>query len=543
MRVFGVFVWALCVALVLASVVDGAFTKTSKAPKEKEVSKKNTRPLKEKDNVTQRDRDERDDDRRVSKKAPAAVESKRQEREVVREEVRAKAKGGAKGERFVEQKAQGKVVEEQATKKSGKAAAGVAKPPPHKLTYQDKLLQEMRQQDESHGFKTDPTHPSLHAHAHVHPGMDAVRQTLAFVHSQQSEKDVKIPKKVFSSKVRLLFVAGLEGTGHHAVKSVLSECYERNLCARVANATYDLFRHSTTDGSHGLFGVKDAKYSSFLLERFYRHLHELKQRSEETQEEHLYVFGMERDPGSGMLSYPTFNDRESKVFDHLDLVPMALIAEAVGIDFRVIVLQRNAHDIFVSTMIHRHFGNGIQPHVLLENAAALYSQLSFLSPEYFLCLRYHEMTSYGQSTLDKIAAFLHPQIDAPLMKRMWSQLRPANASSSSSSSSSHASPSSHAPHAAGAASSHVHSAAAVAELMKKRQSGQGSSHRRLRRGLAATEPPAAPTASAATAAGAPTVPGVVETAQIHDSLRAYEFFILRLAMEIKRVDHLCPALQ
>eukprot|EP01042_Synura_sphagnicola_P030050 gene30050-38717_t len=152
--------------------------------------------------------------------------------------------------------------------------------------------------------------------------MDAVRQTLAFVHSQQSEKDVKIPKKVFSSKVRLLFVAGLEGTGHHAVKSVLSECYERNLCARVANATYDLFRHSTTDGSHGLFGVKDAKYSSFLLERFYRHLHELKQRSEETQEEHLYVFGMERDPGSGMLSYPTFNDRESKVFDHLDLVPM-----------------------------------------------------------------------------------------------------------------------------------------------------------------------------------------------------------------------------
>jgi hypothetical protein len=75
-----------------------------------------------------------------------------------------------------------------------------------------------------------------------------------------------------------------------------------------------------------------------------------------------------------MLSYPNLNT-EDKALNHPDVFALAVMAEKVGIDFRVLVLQRDAASILWSTE-KRHFGDVQEPKILIDNAAALYSQVS-----------------------------------------------------------------------------------------------------------------------------------------------------------------------
>ena len=56
----------------------------------------------------------------------------------------------------------------------------------------------------------------------------------------------------------------------------------------------------------------------------------------------------------GRYSYPR-NWGVNKVFQYIDLGTLADLAEQEGVDLRVIYLKRSAHDIAISTTVHRDF--------------------------------------------------------------------------------------------------------------------------------------------------------------------------------------------
>jgi hypothetical protein len=126
--------------------------------------------------------------------------------------------------------------------------------------------------------------------------------------------------------------------------------------------------------------------------------------------EHLFYLGLNNGRGGGMLSYPNFM-AENKALDHPDIVPIVQIAEKVGLDFRVLVLQRSAAEILASTK-SRDFAqnNHLEAKILVDNAAALYSQLKLIDRKFFYCVQYRDLGIIAGNPDKKthLLYFLHP---------------------------------------------------------------------------------------------------------------------------------------
>lgn len=72
-------------------------------------------------------------------------------------------------------------------------------------------------------------------------------------------------KKAFSNRTRVLMVAGLEGTGHHALRAVLNPCFAQKICVTAVNLTSILF-YRTQTSSLGLYGAGDTVHYDLLLD-------------------------------------------------------------------------------------------------------------------------------------------------------------------------------------------------------------------------------------------------------------------------------------
>ena len=87
-----------------------------------------------------------------------------------------------------------------------------------------------------------------------------------------TQSSFHVKKTVFSNHTRLLFLAGIEGSGHHAIKDAMSSCFERGLCKKTP-ITKDLFHMH--DAAHGLAGAFDTLFHDDEIENLYGHLREL----------------------------------------------------------------------------------------------------------------------------------------------------------------------------------------------------------------------------------------------------------------------------
>eukprot|EP01036_Dinobryon_divergens_P028574 gene28574-37538_t len=140
--------------------------------------------------------------------------------------------------------------------------------------------------------------------------------------------------------------------------------------------------------------------------------------------DHLYYVGLGGHKGSGMFSYPNYNGR-FKSLDHPDIYQLGLLAEQAGMDYRVLVLQRNGLDILKS-VDRRNFGTKVdeEPKILIDNAAALHAQLFLLDPRFYYCLQYEHLydltensstnsssshdTTAAERERNNVIRFLHP---------------------------------------------------------------------------------------------------------------------------------------
>lgn len=163
--------------------------------------------------------------------------------------------------------------------------------------------------------------------------------------------DLVVPKTVYSSKLRLVYLVGLEGTGHHYVADVLDHICTtaKVICPKtcvMAQAMYPGLGNPRTPT-----GYADA------LQTLRHEMQELKAAGDRLPDGKatMVSFGKCRE-AVGMMSYPNF-DGDHKGLQYVDFRILAEEAERAGVDLRLIYLTRPALDVVVSDTVHHRYGS------------------------------------------------------------------------------------------------------------------------------------------------------------------------------------------
>ncbi|CAM9952965.1 unnamed protein product [Ectocarpus sp. 4 AP-2014] len=233
---------------------------------------------------------------------------------------------------------------------------------------------------------------------------------VAFQHSAiVSNSAAVVPKTHVSDIFRLVFVAGLEGTGHHYIIGTNEYLFGDNL---------DLPRRS--GGRINVNTYYAPKMMGGAAERFTTTSHQAMENMRRLAE----WAGTLSSPGtlefiSIACSYP-LNFGPLKVMQYMDLRRIAETAEGEGIDFRVVYLRRSAKDMVIANTVHRNFHRTAHVEigesdeelfvdymrVLFTDIAVLQSFLSEIAPEFIVCHDWGRLG--GKDQASTIANFISP---------------------------------------------------------------------------------------------------------------------------------------
>lgn len=235
-----------------------------------------------------------------------------------------------------------------------------------------------------------------------------------------------IPKTVVSSKLRLVYYVGVEGTGHHYFANVFNNMFKKHSELQYVD--------SCNIGRSTYFPLllQDLQSYNVSMEAMRQELRVLA-----GSEEHLPEFGtivtvqrthpwqIKNCGNFHQLSFPN-KYGPGKVQAHPDLRVLTEMSEEEGVDLRFLYLQRSAWDLTVANTNHRKFhmflrGRHIiddRPvertfleymHITLTNIAVLGSMLEELGSEFIIC---HKFSSLGDGSQAKaVAEFLAPSVE------------------------------------------------------------------------------------------------------------------------------------
>ncbi|CAN0161088.1 unnamed protein product [Scytosiphon promiscuus] len=224
-----------------------------------------------------------------------------------------------------------------------------------------------------------------------------------------------VAKTVISTEVRLVFILGLEGAGHHYFTGAIADMFRAN-----PNLP------KMEDGFPGyspyfvpfIMGKSAAAFDSAQGEARTA-MSDLLRRAERLPY-----------PGTVQLlrghSIPTGGGGQ-KVMRYVDPRLMAEAAEAEGVDFRVLYLKRSAKELLLADTVHRHFQNKLGERtpstpekrfmeiarVMFTDAAVVQSFLAELDPAFVVC---HDWKSFGDpEQAHHVADVIAPNADVALM--------------------------------------------------------------------------------------------------------------------------------
>lgn len=209
-----------------------------------------------------------------------------------------------------------------------------------------------------------------------------------------------IPKRSFSEDRRVVFVAGLEGTGHHFWRDIFEVCTAHGDCVRSPDLATSLWSQNDKNGLFNNY-QPNGDYDAEAVEGVRSALQGLSG----TGGLH-WVNGAHRHGTgkTGMMSYPNFGGPE-KIYQHPDIWELAQIAEDAGEDLRILFLGRQARPLLTSTAVHRHFSPyGTQAVILAHNARVLASQINALDVKFVHCVEYERMPNLPSD----LSAWLDP---------------------------------------------------------------------------------------------------------------------------------------
>ena len=201
-----------------------------------------------------------------------------------------------------------------------------------------------------------------------------------------------VEKTRWSRSVRFVFVAGLEGTGHHGIGHLLQGM-------RVYTDVGVYYAQLQVDEWLNNFGWKMVKETnSVAYDRYKKQLvQRIKWRSDQHRSEMdappIFVINTIQDTVGGMQSWPN-TDLAEKATLHPSLVVMARLFQDVNADFRVIALQRTPGSALASAKRRDHgislVGADNAFHYLARvarsNLASLDADLRALDPAFTLTL-------------------------------------------------------------------------------------------------------------------------------------------------------------
>jgi len=226
-----------------------------------------------------------------------------------------------------------------------------------------------------------------------------------------------VRKTSFSERHRVLFVAGLEGTGHHMWPYVLKASCPEGLCAADAEVSLALFSAGKVPNGHS-WELESSVFAVDVGDAARRRagvatvVAGLRAAALEPRHSLLALNAVGGGGGqcvnascSGMMSYPNFQG-PGRPLHYPDVYRLARWAEEAGADLRVVVMTRNALDTLASTTVHRSFASWEQQSVILTNAvAALKQQLDLVDPRFYACAPFE-----GFELSPRLAAFVHPSL-------------------------------------------------------------------------------------------------------------------------------------
>lgn len=186
-------------------------------------------------------------------------------------------------------------------------------------------------------------------------GATADPAVVASAESAPSLDDGLIAKTVVSNKLRVIFFAGLEGTGHHFAMSAFRNVFgdhdieQIGGCGLALNIYLPITMTSTA-----------TRYSR-AQDRLRMELRRLAELEKDLQPPGTFITVQrtnqlqdEECPSLGAMSYPN-NHGPDKALACPDIPQLALIAEEEGVDFRILYLQRSAKALLLSNTSHRGF--------------------------------------------------------------------------------------------------------------------------------------------------------------------------------------------
>lgn len=247
--------------------------------------------------------------------------------------------------------------------------------------------------------------------AHASAYVDALSRNAA---AEPSESPYFVKKTVFSEKTRFVFIAGLEGTGHHAYMDFFEACADAagGVCAASQSFVKLLFNPGNKWDPVTLgmkpFGVfvypwdtpANSSGIQAMRQNLIRHF-QLASNSGKLVLLNTLTSNANFDPElpgfagitPGMVSYPNYNG-DDKGLKHVDVHELAYLAEQAGVDLRIVVGARPAGEILVSVIDHRHFlPPFVETAILADDAAALSAQLELVDDAFVMCMPYAELTN------------------------------------------------------------------------------------------------------------------------------------------------------
>lgn len=213
-----------------------------------------------------------------------------------------------------------------------------------------------------------------------------------------------LQKTVFSKNQRLVFFAGIEGTGHHMWYSAFTFLKEQmGIVDDDCILSDAIFSIDSVPSLTTATTVQDYHASEELVTS---RLSLLAKNAEKINAAPILAINptcarwmTDNGPVTriGMMSYPNFGGPD-KPLQYVDIFMLAQLAEQAELDFRVVYMQRNALDVMVSTTVKRNFGTPVhEGRVLVANMHALNSMMSTIDPAFIYCFDHDNADFKGLS--------------------------------------------------------------------------------------------------------------------------------------------------
>jgi hypothetical protein len=228
------------------------------------------------------------------------------------------------------------------------------------------------------------------------PKADKIPHFTAFQHLKvfNNMQSPPVLPKTKTNGTKMVFVAGVEGVGHHLFSILGQGHFSEDLNRAMVNYLGTRVDATTKTFLGGEYGLENA----------------IKHVKRSSRNKLLYLNTDE--VVENMFSFP-YGEHQC-VFSRIgrsvcipDLVDIARILEKSGVDLRIFVMERDFLLNLVSDSVHRDMDSPYaQAKVLLTSNAVLQTSLKAIDPSFYIKVKYEDMLSKPHAAAKAIAAHL-----------------------------------------------------------------------------------------------------------------------------------------